>query len=89
MSQLFWLIRNFVILSDINIIVKSLFKISSSIILYFLLFEIQFEFSIESFLATKLGNSPIIPSFLSGKFTFSLEFNIVLSRGLSFIFSGE
>ena len=68
---------------------KCLFKISSSIILSFLLFEIQFEFSIESFLETKLGNSPIIASILSGKCTFNLKFNIALSRGLSLIFSGE
>ena len=44
----------------------------------FLLFEIQFEFFIESFLETKLGDSPIIASIWPGKFTFNPKFNIAL-----------
>ena len=68
---------------------KCLFKISSSIILSFLLFEIQFEYSIESFLETKLGNSPIIAFISLRKFTFNLKFNIALSRGVSLIFSDD
>ena len=62
---------------------------SNSIASSFLLFEIQFEFSIESFLETKLGNNPTIAPIFPGKFNFSLRFNNVLSLGLSLSFSSE
>ena len=64
-------------------------KMSGWTISSFLLFEIQFEFSIENFLETKLGNSPIILFIPSDNFTFNLKFNIVLSHGLSLSLSGE